>query len=285
MRYPKSRYSFTILLILLMFSACSPNLHETTLPVAQLNESYEFALYGQDNDLWDNGSLVYEKTGGSLPNGVYVTTGGLIAGTPTELGNYEFKVTLYDIDRGIDDDVDSDSEWYTLFVTEPSSNEDCPEPADLNATGISLCLGNLTSTEVLADDELSLDVNLFLQKTRASDYDIDYIDLTITLTEGYFYFDDSSINSNILREATTRAEGLLSYEIVADNQLRLQLSKGNKTFHKSGRLMDLPFFALSDLEEGTYDFIITVHELHSEDPDQSLPQAFEIDGSLVVATE
>lgn len=285
MMHPKSHYTYFILLILLAFSNCQPNLHSATLPNAQLSESYEFGLYGEDNDLWSSGSLVYEKTGGSLPDGVYVTTGGYIAGTPTELGNFEFKVTMYDIDRGLDDDVDSDSEWYTFFVTEPSTNEDCPEPKNTSTTGVYLCLGDLSSTSVLADDEFSLDVNLFVQHSKASDYDIDYIDLSVTFDADKFYIDEADLTGNIAREALTRAEGVVEFEIISESELRIRITKGSKSFHKSGRILDIPIFALADLVDDTYDFGITIHEVRSEHDDVSLPTPYEVDGSLVVSAE
>src|SRR6266536_5688100 len=71
------------------------------------NESYSFQFTAEGG-----GSQVWSVSSGKLPAGLSLnSSSGLLSGTPTELGDFTFKVTVTDGSR-------SDTETYTLTVVE-----------------------------------------------------------------------------------------------------------------------------------------------------------------------
>jgi hypothetical protein len=57
-----------------------------TLPAGVMGQSYSYALQATGG----YGTYSWSKTGGSLPTGVSLSTGGVVSGTPTTSGNYSF---------------------------------------------------------------------------------------------------------------------------------------------------------------------------------------------------
>jgi large repetitive protein len=105
---------------------------QSTLTPAQLNTPYslQFTTTGGGSPSWSVSS-------GSLPAGITLNSStGLLAGTPTAIGDYTFKVTAADGGR-------SDAQTYTLNVVEPlriatalpAAEVGLPFTVDLEATG------------------------------------------------------------------------------------------------------------------------------------------------------
>jgi hypothetical protein len=101
---PKQEVSRAFTLVV----ASGVSITTTTILPATQNVEYRFQLQGTGT-----GSLTWLVTGGVLPAGLRLTTGGLIEGTPTELGPQTFTVTLTD-SRGIRATRD-----FTLSVNPP----------------------------------------------------------------------------------------------------------------------------------------------------------------------
>lgn len=274
-----------ILLALLvgLVSACGPVVHVEALPIGLLNESYSYTFSFDDGDDWFSWDedLVLDVVRGDLPDGVGLTADGELLGTPTEVGNFEFKVALYAIDEGFwDDDVDSDSEWFTLFVTEPSSNDSCPTPNNESLAETYICLGEVTAETMAADDAFTLDVEYFVNYASAPDYDIDAITFTVTYDAASFAPDEDALNSEILREAATRHGATVSIDTNTTGTLTLTITATEQNFHAAGRLADLPFHAIANLAAGTYDFAVAF-SLDSGD-DAELPSNINVNGSVTV---
>lgn len=63
-----------------------------TLPAATQNQAYSFTL----SSLGGNTPYGYLFTGGVLPNGLTISPGGVISGTPTLAGTFNFTVLVQD---------------------------------------------------------------------------------------------------------------------------------------------------------------------------------------------
>lgn len=272
-------------MLFLSLLACGPQLSITTLSVALVNESYTENLIYEDSWYSINDDVLLTLSHGALPPGILLSAYGTIAGTPTSVGNYEFRVTAYSIYNDFFDDDDSvseDSEWFTLFVTEPSSNPDCPSPNEETLEETYFCLGEIESDGLTEGEDFILDVNYYVNLRKAEDYNIHTIDLSILYDPNLFTIDSNKINSTMLREAATRAGATISFDTSIPGELRLSLHGNNKSFHKPGRLLDIPLTARSTIGSGEYDFQIVVNDLVPEDSDSSLPALTEIDGKIIV---
>ncbi|MBF0107211.1 MAG: hypothetical protein HQM16_18015 [Deltaproteobacteria bacterium] len=281
----------TLIVISLTLSACWSELYVAHLSTALINESYSFQLAVDNDDLewdlFDDSYYVYSLTGGRPPVGTYVTSSGAIVGTPAETGNFSFEVTMHDIDYESfgEDDVSSDSKWYTLFVTKRSTNTDCPAPNDEDTTDIYICSG-LVEKETLAQNEsFELDINFFVDYTRASAYAISEIDFTITYDSTLFAIDPVRLTSLLLKEAATRVDSTVLYDNTTAGQLKITITAHENTLHKSGRIIDIPFYALSDVPAGQSDFSILINHIQSDDDDVNWPEWYEIDGAITVSND
>lgn len=268
-------------------SACGANLKVETLSIGILNTTYSENLTGVDNswdwDLWDNDSYTYNVTRGSLPDGLYITSEGQIVGTPTEVGNFEFRVTFYAFENNYfsEDDVTQDSEWFTLFITEDSTNTDCPSATNESIEETYLCLGTISEETLSQDDTFDLDVNFYVNLDEGKNYDITSMTFKIYYDSEYFAFDDNSLNSTALREAATRSDGTVSFSKPEDGVIEVTVTSGEESFHKPGRLMDLEVTVLQDVPVETYGFVLEVVSITGEG-EKSLPAYYEVDGNVEV---
>jgi hypothetical protein len=174
-------------LIALILSACGANLHVTSLDVALINEDYSYQLEAVDDswEILDNNELVFLSDSAGLPAGMYVSSDGVVFGTPEELGVYEFYVTVYAIDdfdwyewdeSYYDDGVTEDAETLTLLVTESSSNSNCPSPGNRDANEIYVCLGSLATDSFLTDEIFDLDINYFINIDDAETLNVSFVE-------------------------------------------------------------------------------------------------------------
>lgn len=289
-------------LAVFLFTACGVQLQATNLSTSILNEYYQDSFVYSDNswgldDLWDEDEILYAQTGGSLPSGVVIASNGQVVGTPTAVGNYEFRITVYSIDDydfsnfaddlwsndwDDDDDVDADSQWFTLFVTERSSNPFCPEPNDETTVETYVCLGSVEADTLAQDDTFTLDANYFINFDNSFDYDIERVAFTIYYDAEKFAPVAESLNSQILRETATRATASVAFDNAVPGELGVVVTAGDKDFHKSGRFLDIPFTALTNIEAGVYDFPIAIDEIASGDSEVTLPTNIGINGDVTV---
>ena len=58
-----------------------------------INVPFSQQIFATDDD---NDTLSFAKSGGTLPNGVTISSTGLISGTPTEAGRFDFQVNIFD---------------------------------------------------------------------------------------------------------------------------------------------------------------------------------------------
>ncbi len=285
--------------LVILGTSCGANLYEATLSIAVVDEPYSYSLTAVDEDweLFDSSDLVFSYSSGSLPSGVVVGSNGEIAGTPTELGNFEFRVTVYAIDNDwydwwyddcwygcwYDDGVTEDSEWYTLFVTEDSTNEDCPSSDNETTTELYVCLGNVEVESLSESEEFVLDINYFIDFDNAEDYDIEYIEFTVYYDSDTLAIDSNDLTSQSLREAATRTNATVTFDDLEADTLTIGVTGVDKSFHKSGRFIDLPFYALADVDAGELIFDIDIVSVISGNEETTLPTAYGIAGSLTVS--
>lgn len=265
-------------------ASCGANLHQATLDVALLNEPYLFYLSAEDESwrFFDQTTMVFSLTAGQLPPGITLGSNGQIAGSATLVGNYNFRVTAFAIDENFwhDDYVTRDSEWYTLFVTEPSTNDDCPLPNNRTLTGIFLCAGFIEAQNVSKETQINLDINYFVDLNRSKKYTIDQISFHLLYDSENFEPATNTLTSASLREAATRSGGTMQIEIIEPGDLLITIQGLNDSFHKAGRLLDIRFVVLNDLEDADYEFIIEDIILDSSNHDPNWPDPDAIQGLL-----
>ena len=251
-----------------------------TLDTALVNQPYDyhFSVDPGWDDWWDD-SFVVRVYEGSLPAGMGVTADGELVGTPLELGDFDFRILVYDQDLFFENESWSDDEWFTLYVTEASTNSDCPSPDNEEVTEVALCLGSIETGELSAGDSVTLDVNFFVNADEAEHYDIRTLSFSVAYDPSLFAIDPASLNSTILREAATRSKATATYDTTVEGLLGVTLTEADKPFWRAGRLFDLPFTAAADLPAAGYPFTLTIVEI-SGDRDPSALLA--IDGSLTI---
>ncbi len=287
-------YAVMLLCLFAAFlSACGANLHVTNLDVALLNEDYAYQLEAVDDswEILDKNELVFLSDSAGLPAGMYVSSDGIVFGTPEELGVYEFDVAVYAIDdfdwyewdeTYYDDGVTEDSETLTLLVTEPSSNSNCPSPGNRDVNEIYVCLGSLATDSFLIDEIIDLDINYFVNLDDTETLNVSFIEFSITYDSNFFALDDNMLNSQILREAATYADATVTFDNTIPGILYVQLAGSSEYFDKPGRILDLPFYAVQDVPLGSYAFTVTMEQISSETEILSATPWIGIDGSLTL---
>lgn len=280
-----------IIFVLFQFSACGVNLMSGRLGIAVFDKEYSEYLGADDNDwtIWGNEEMLFDLVDGSLPGGLSLSSNGEISGTPSEIGIFEFEVRAYSIEYGWNswddeyDDVSYDDEWFTLLVTEESTNVNCPSPDDETTTETYLCVGTPSATTVAQNEAVEMDINWFFNFDEAENFNINTVDFTITYDYTYWLIDTDELNSQILREAVTEADQESSFDGNTVGQVRVILTAGeDDEFIASGRVMDLNFYAIQDIPAGEYPITITVNSIVSGSDDVSLPATMEVDGSITV---
>jgi len=280
------RLVIVVFFMLVGMNACvlgSATIDQDSMPVALLDELYDeyFDIDSNWNDFF-NYDHVFYMTDGNLPAGLEVVESGRLIGIPYELGSFDFEVTVYGVDYdGYTDYLDS--AWFTVFVTEPSTNTNCPSPDSETITEVYVCLGDIEEEQVEEGDDLSLDLNYYVRLHSGKTYSIQKMDFTLTYDATNFSVDDETLNSSMLREAATLYDATISVDSSVAGQLQVSIQSGSvKGFRRAGRLMDIPFTALADLSQSNYDFTLEVTEVLPLRETISLPEIIGLDGSLSV---
>lgn len=276
---------FVFVLCLVALNGCGNNLQSSSLKIALLDQAYsDNFIVSDDPFTWDANTALL-VTSGSLPSGIDLTGNGELIGTPTQVGDFNFRVTAYsysyDVWSDDGDDVDADSEWYTLFVTEANTNPLCPNPDDEVATEIFICLGTLERDNLATGSELDLDVNYFIDFNKGNGYDVFTLDFSVLYDDTNFSAVDDLLNSQILREAATRTDASVSFDS-QPGELRVVVSASTKNLHKSGRLIDIPFTAIQDVAAGASTFTVMINSIGQQSTKNALPNFVEIDGTVTV---
>ncbi len=109
--------SCVLIAVVISMSSCSlfdsePDLYAADLEPATLNTYYSTVL-----DYKDNGNETYFRvTDGALPAGLTISRTGQIIGTPTEIGTFDFQVTLYEIHVSSSSDAVDAGDIINIFV-------------------------------------------------------------------------------------------------------------------------------------------------------------------------
>ena len=74
------------------FGNRAPSLNNATFSTS-INVPFSHQLEGNDAD---GDSLTYSRAGGTLPDGITLSSTGLLSGTPTKVGRYDFQVNIFD---------------------------------------------------------------------------------------------------------------------------------------------------------------------------------------------
>ncbi|MCP5464183.1 MAG: putative Ig domain-containing protein [Deltaproteobacteria bacterium] len=280
----KKQISLICLISLIFLTNCGAKIYEETLNIAVLNQNYNEHLYAVDQDLEvvERSDMVFTKTKGNLPSGIALDAEGYLTGIPTEVGNFEFQVTVYAIDNYFgSDNVTEDAEWFTLFVTEASSNAACPNPDNETSSEIFICAGSIETNDLEEGDELNVDINLHVQLSKAKKYDIEEIRFMISYDDSLFRVDENALNSLLLREAATRSEASVRFETNVSGDIIVALTAQGENFHKPGRIIDLPLVLIDTPEDGAEaDFTVTILAIESGNNDADLPDFVAIDGDF-----
>lgn len=278
-----------LFILFIINSACSHNLHSTSLKIGVLDQTYYDTFYVEANG-WNWGDeTVLTLSSGSLPPGLYLSSNGELNGTPTEVGDFVFRINAYSISYSDifddDDDVDRDAETYDLFITEASTNEFCPSPDDETLIETYLCLGDLSYDSLSAGTPIDLDMNFFVSFDYGMDYEFTALDFSVFYDPTQFEPIESQLTSQILREAATRTNATVTFSEPTEGELRIVVTVSENTLHKSGRLMDLPFQALQNVAAGEYPFTIVFNTLTTNNTEVVIPSTYEIDGKVSVTAD
>ncbi|MBX7148513.1 Ig domain-containing protein [bacterium] len=288
--FKKLKY-FCLLFLFWFLNACisTINLDHRVLNTAIVNEYYEYNFHVDHgwSDWWDESDYM-AMTGGNLPSGMGVDSRGIIFGTPTELGNYRFDVTVYDVDRDFfgSGDVDSgDEEEFIFFVTEASTNPDCPHPTDDLIQEFYLCLGNAVLDNPTVGDEVVVDVNYYVYLPKSTTYDADILDFEIHYNPDAFEVNANAFTSVALREAATRSNSTVSFDISVPGIVIVHVESQENGFRRAGRFMDLPFTVKEGIVAGDYAFELTINSLTSSSYNKDLPASYALDGNVSVSID
>ena len=74
------------------FGNRAPSLNNATFSTS-VNVPFSMQLAGTDAD---GDALTYSRAGGTLPDGITLSSTGLLSGTPTKVGRYDFQVNVFD---------------------------------------------------------------------------------------------------------------------------------------------------------------------------------------------
>ncbi len=269
----------------ILISACGAKLKDDPLNIGVLDEEYYEALGFSDNSgAFSSNDYIFALEAGDLPDGLTLTSDGEISGTPTSLGLYEFVVQLYSIDDGYSDDsVSTDSDTLEIFVTEASTNEDCPLPNDDTTTETYVCAGSGFLESLAEGESFDLDINYFVDFEQSFAYEINRISFSIVYDDSVFELDENELNSQILREASDSVNATVSFNNDTAGTLKVTVTTDDEnSFRFSGRLLDIPFYAKSDIPAAEYAFDIAITKVTSNDDDVELPENINIDGTVTV---
>lgn len=270
-----SKWMFPVL-FLFSISCAKADLKAERLPTAVVGQIYDHSVSVAVEDLW-NDYYYTEFNSGDLPGGVDVSSRGQFYGIPAEPGIYYFNLSAYSVVRKHNDDFffwgndyyydyvnARDSQIFMLFVTESSSNVECPLPSAL--AGLSaLCLGNIDKSSLAENETAILDINLFfddeLRKTKI------LTDLTITLSydPDFFEPDLNTFDSQWVREVLDVAGATVDVDVPEAGILILNIRAAGNLLERSGRILDIPFVARGAIPPGDYGFEALIESADNPD--------------------
>ena len=275
-----SRLWLLILITLLpTLSGCFVSLQQDRMPIALLNEPYQES-FDINNEFWS--SYFTTADGGDLPAGIGVASNAWIMGTATELGHYEFHISLYSYENSFfnDDGGYVDGEWFTLFVTEPSTNEACPSPQNENIKEVYVCAGKLSQETVENGDEFDLDIEYLANWNDSADFDITAVNFTIGFDAASVTPITDDLNSTLLREVASHFGSTVAFDTTVPGQLNVVVTASTEQLRIPGRLMNIPFEALANLPVGDYAFTITLNSITQGEDAKSTPTLLGVDGMI-----
>lgn len=277
---------FLLLSLCHFITACGAKLKDDPLNIGVLDEEYYEALSFSDNSgAFNNNDYIFSLESGDLPLGLTLNSDGEITGVPISLGLYAFVVKLYSIDDGYysDDSVATDTDNLEIFITEANTNEDCPAPNDDTTTETYICAGSGFLESLAEGESFDLDINYFVDFENSFEYEINRLSFTITYDDTYFELNENELNSQILREASDGVDATVSFNNDTAGALKITLTTDDdESFRFSGRLLDVPFYAKSDVPAGEYDFTVAITNVTSNEDDVDLPENINIDGTVTV---
>lgn len=267
----------------LLLTSCGSRLKNDPLRIGVIDEEYTEQLsFSSSGGAFSSDEHFFTLEEGDLPDGLLLGSDGEISGFPTTLGLFEFVVKLFSIDEGSDeDDVSSDTETFAIFVTEASTNEDCPAPNDEVVTETYICAGAGFLESLAAGDSFDLDITYFVDFAKAADYEINRITFTIAYDDTHFEIDDDELTSQILREAASVLDSAVSFTN-ADGLLTVTITTDEDALIYSGRLIDVPFIAKINVPADAYEFTTTITSITSKNDEVDLPTEVNIDGTVTV---
>lgn len=197
----------------------------------------------------------------------------------------------YDYDSDYDD-YSNDESYYatryyntskilTLFVTENSTNPNCPG-VNSSLGGMYVCGGNLTSTTLSADTALELDVNLFIMNGDQT-LQPQSITFSVSFDETLFEPDTNALNSTALLEAATKNSGsTATFDTSTAGKITITVSTPNY-FDVAGRFLTLRFISKTEITAGEYEFPIAIDAVTATaDGTITLSQITSVNGALTV---
>lgn len=272
----------------MMNTACGARLQDDPLNIGVVGTSYYDVLEFSDNrGAFHNSDYIFTLEAGDLPEGLYLYSDGEISGEPTTPGLYSFAVQLYSIDEGYDEDsVSSDIETFDIFVTEASTNINCPSPDDDTTIETYICAGSGYLDTLAFGESFDLDINLFVDFENASEYNINRISFSIAYDDSLFELNEEELNSQLLREASESVDATVRFNTDTAGVLKVTLETDDEnSLHYSGRLLNIPFYATNDIPAGSYDFATTITQVISHDDDVDLPENIGLDGTVTVESD
>lgn len=263
-----SKWMFPVL-FLFSISCAKADLKAERLPTAVVGQIYNYGVSVEVEDLW-NDYYYTEFNSGDLPDGVDVSSWGRFYGIPTEPGIYYFNLSAFSVVRQNDDDFffwdddyyydyvnARDSEIFMLFVTESSTNVECPVPNDLTGPS-TLCLGNIDKSSLAENETAILDINLFFADGLRTTETLTDLTITISYSPDFFEPDLNTFDSQWVREVLDVAGATVDVDVPEDGVLVLNIRAAGNILERSGRTFDIPFVARGNLSPGDYAFEATM---------------------------
>lgn len=274
--------TFITLGFLFFTISCGPKLESNPLPIGLLDTFYEHQFTSVSRFAGDE--TFYSITNGDLPLGLELSADGEIYGYPEETGLFDFEVTVYQVDYGYDgDSVSSDSDTFEIFITEPSSNANCPLPTDTTVSEIFICAGSGILDGLYVGESFDLDITYYINPSDAESLNIQTVQFSVTFDATHFEIDEENLNSILLREASSSANTDVSFDAETEGELVITLTTHDEdAFELSGRLLDIPFYATTDTPLGDYTFEVNILSVESQNADATLPDLLEINGVVSV---
>lgn len=285
-----------LVLIPLLLSACGArDIIQHRMPSAIVNEYFQYSFDVESNWTdWSYDSHFFKITDGDMSPGMDITSRGNLMGIPLTTGVYDFKVAVYGVDDDWwdwedddwlfdDDDTDwLDSEWFTLFVTDASSNADCPLPSSTGQTELYICAGTVTKEVLAAGDSFDLDLNFHVDPENSRNYLVSGFSFTISYDPTLFAFEANDLSTNTFSDLPKLYEASATFDDNKAGLLTITLTTGNEDWHQAGRLLNIPVQVLTDMPAGTTLFTVGEVSITTMEKSTATPTFKGINGSITV---